>query len=995
MTIKNLINILEPNEIEYFFGCPVFNDKERGHYFSLSAFEQNLATTLSSTTRWYFILQLGYFKIKKQFFTVDLHRMSNDITFITKYYNCAYPSSSVSEETHLKIRNLILTSADHNSKSITNMLEKKVKEIVLTTTNPKLIFKALYEHAANSKSIIPQYSTFQKIIGQSLKQEEERLQGIVEKHLSQQDRVLLQQLLSTTGKYYEITLIKQDQKNFRYSQVQKGIEQKSSYDKLYKSAKKLIPKLAITQGMIDYYASMIKHYPVYKLKRLQTFTTYLYLMCYIHRRMQKLNDNLMNSFVYYVDKYNKLGKEYGENCVYTAKSELNKNIRTKLPKLLKLFLDSNIPDEEIRRQGLKIMPQDKLEEVIAYITKEYIEESDYQWQFIVSKKHEIVKNLRPIFKVIDFECRAVCSNLQQAITFLKNQFNQENPLNKVDHLDIPVDFIPKSTKPYIYNLDDTNENIQLTKYEFCAYDQIRKKFRVNDVTIQDSINHKSLDADLIPKQKIETIIKELNHPLLSTPFKDELERAKKHLDELYYKVHYRIENNINKSVKVEQRNGKPHIILQYNAKEDLTNHDFFKKLPRVNLIEILDFCHRKTNFLNAFTHIKPYYAKTKKDNKFILAAILADGQHYGINKMSSISDLDYQSLFNAEHNFIRLETLKLANDFLCKDIFELHIFKYWNIDKDLLHGGVDAQKFVTRIEIVTARNSAKYFPLKKGIAAYTLLANYIPLSVETISPNLHESYFLYDIVKNLSVDIKLDYISGDDHSINPVNFLLCRYLPVGFAPHLVNINKKIKNLYSFDHPNTFTNLLIKPHKQLKTNLILEEENNMNWIIASLIKGEVKQSIIVRKLSALSKYNRTCQAMAEYNRVFESIYTLDYIDQPESRKSVRAAQNRIEAYHQMRRAIALGNNGEFRGNSELELDIWNQCARLLANAIIYYNGCLLSETLKKYQVSIDTIKRVSPLAWAHINMGGKFEFLVETPSINIEEMIANAGVILES
>jgi TnpA family transposase len=221
-----------------------------------------------------------------------------------------------------------------------------------------------------------------------------------------------------------------------------------------------------------------------------------------------------------------------------------------------------------------------------------------------------------------------------------------------------------------------------------------------------------------------------------------------------------------------------------------------------------------------------------------------------------------------------------------------------------------------------------------------------------------------------------------------------RYLPIEFAPHLTSINNKIKNLYSFSHPNKYRDLLIRPHKHTDTDLILSEEDNINWVIASLLHGDVRQNIIVRKLSSLSQYHRTCKAMTEYNRVFESIYTLKFIDDPDMRQYVRESQNRIEAYHQLRRAIALANGGQLRGGSELELMIWNECARFVANAIIYYNACLLTELLNKYKQlgdkeAVELIKRISPIAWVHINFLGNFVFSVDPPDIDIASMVAGA------
>ncbi len=44
---------------------------------------------------------------------------------------------------------------------------------------------------------------------------------------------------------------------------------------------------------------------------------------------------------------------------------------------------------------------------------------------------------------------------------------------------------------------------------------------------------------------------------------------------------------------------------------------------------------------------------------------------------------------------------------------------------------------------------------------------------------------------------------------------------------------------------------------------------------------------------------------------------------------------------MRRAISYVNSGKFRSKTEAEQQIWNECSRLIANAIIYCNTLLLS------------------------------------------------------
>ncbi|MCP5213376.1 MAG: Tn3 family transposase [Hahellaceae bacterium] len=41
-------------------------------------------------------------------------------------------------------------------------------------------------------------------------------------------------------------------------------------------------------------------------------------------------------------------------------------------------------------------------------------------------------------------------------------------------------------------------------------------------------------------------------------------------------------------------------------------------------------------------------------------------------------------------------------------------------------------------------------------------------------------------------------------------------------------------------------------------------------------------------------------------------------------------------------------GHFRGNSDEEINVWNECARLVSNSIIYFNSWVLSELLDNFE-----------------------------------------------
>ena len=101
-----------------------------------------------------------------------------------------------------------------------------------------------------------------------------------------------------------------------------------------------------------------------------------------------------------------------------------------------------------------------------------------------------------------------------------------------------------------------------------------------------------------------------------------------------------------------------------------------------------------------------------------------------------------------------------------------------------------------------------------------------------------------------------------------------------------------------------------------------------------------------KLSAYRRKNRTKRALWELDGIIRTLYLLDYIDSPVLRRNVQKALNRGEAYHQLRRAIAYAHGGRFRARSQHEQEVWNECARLVGNAVVYYNALILSEEVSR-------------------------------------------------
>jgi hypothetical protein len=126
-------------------------------------------------------------------------------------------------------------------------------------------------------------------------------------------------------------------------------------------------------------------------------------------------------------------------------------------------------------------------------------------------------------------------------------------------------------------------------------------------------------------------------------------------------------------------------------------------------------------------------------------------------------------------------------------------------------------------------------------------------------------------------------------------------------------------------------------------------------------------------------------------LIRSLYLLEYIDSPPLRRNVQRALNRGENYHQLRRAVSYANFGKLRFKTEYEQYLWEECSRLLTNCIIYYNATIVSH-LMTYKESLGDMEsatrltQVSPVAWQHINLCGRYEFTTGPDTINMRAII---------
>lgn len=994
------LRILSDIEIDELYGRPRLTQEERFEYFLLTPAEKAaVEQSRFVSAKIYFILQLGYFKARNMFFVFDAQDVEDDLRFIRgRYFPDFQDNPDITKVTRLKQQRTILKLGNYRNWNASEraLLQARARQAAAVCGKPVYVFQDLMHFLAEQRVVAPGYSTMQDMVGGALVYEQRRLAAIIRDQVDPAAKKALMGLLDDREGLHEITLLKRDPRDFSNHEIRREVERGKQLRELYLLSQKVLPHLRTSNENIRYYASLVNYYSVQKLRQLVDPVVYVYLLCFIQHRYQKLHDNLIQSLIHHVRRHGDDARATAKEQVYDFRIAANADL-PKVGGILKLFTDDSVPGtapfREVRRKAFAMLSAARLESMAEYLaTAVRFDETAFQWEQIDKAAQRFKLALRPVLQGIEFSASTADDPLIEAVQFVKDASRSGKPISACREQDIPVRWIPEKARRYLYERDQHNrKRLLVDRYEFLLYRELCHGMEAGDIFCRDSIRFRSLEDDLIDHKQWrnkDKLIAEAGLDILQQPIEKHLEELKDQLETRIAEVNRRIAAGENKHFKP---NGNGRWTLEYPGDNEAANHSFFDQLPQADISSVLHFANRQCRFMNAFTHVVGRFGKQPPDVPAMIACLVAWGTNMGIARMGQISDIGYQTLASMSDNFLRPETLQEANDIVSNATAALPIFRHYDIG-GVVHSSSDGQKFETSVRTFNARYSPKYWGMKKGIVPCTTLANYVPINARNIGADDHESHFVFDMVYNNSTDIQPYRHSTDGHGPNQVNFALLHVFSRQFAPRYRDLYDKVRtSLTGFNHPGSYGDAILKPVRKIRVNDIIREWDECQRIFVSLAMKETTQSTIVRKLSSHARSNRTKQALWEYDSIHRSLYLLDYIDDPLLRQHVQKALNRGENYHQLRRAVSFACFGKLRFKTEFEQDLWSECSRLIANCIIFYNASIFSRLLEHQERAGDTqgaeaTKKMSPSGWQNINLHGRYEFLKQITPLNLDIIV---------
>ena len=200
-----------------------------------------------------------------------------------------------------------------------------------------------------------------------------------------------------------------------------------------------------------------------------------------------------------------------------------------------------------------------------------------------------------------------------------------------------------------------------------------------------------------------------------------------------------------------------------------------------------------------------------------------------------------------------------------------------------------------------------------------------------------------------------------------------------FAPRIPDLRNR--RLYSLAKPSDYPTLEPMIAGRINLALIRARWQAILRIVASI--RTVTASAIMRQLAAYPRQNGVAAALRELGRLERTLFTLDWIEDPELRRSTGQELNKGESRNSLARAVFIHRLGEIRDRTYENQRHRASGLNLIVTATILWNTRHLERAVATLRAMEDVpghlLAHLSPLGWEHVNLTSDYIWATEETS----------------
>jgi TnpA family transposase len=272
-----------------------------------------------------------------------------------------------------------------------------------------------------------------------------------------------------------------------------------------------------------------------------------------------------------------------------------------------------------------------------------------------------------------------------------------------------------------------------------------------------------------------------------------------------------------------------------------------------------------------------------------------------------------------------------------------------------------------------ASHNAHYGNVPGGKFYTHISDRYAPFHTKAIAATASEALHVLDglLYHQSDVTVRRHHTDGGGDSDHV--FALCALLGFQFAPRIPDL--KNRKLYCFGKPSAYPSLEPMIAGRINVALIRAHWREILRVVVSIRTGTVTASLIMRQLAAYPRQNGLAAALRELGRLERTLFTLEWIEDPELRRGTTRELNKGEARNGLARAVFIHRLGEIRDRTYENQQHRMSGLNLVITAIILWNTRYLERAVATLRQTEDVLEslltHLSPLGWEHINLTGDY------------------------
>ncbi len=686
-----------------------------------------------------------------------------------------------------------------------------------------------------------------------------------------------------------------------------------------------------------------QHCTVARLRHFTKARRYTMLICFLHQLYLSTIDDLVVMYDRIMTRVETKAETDIDNYFKARRNKIRRAL-TSFHALSTVFLDDDVPDEQVRLHLFKHISKARLKEQRDEIEVWLGGKPSHRFNLVV-KRFSYLRQFAPqLLEQLDFEQQNDHStDLLEAIELLRNM-NKTGKRKLLAHP--PIKCLSKTMQALIKQAGILNK----PAWECAILLAIRDEIKAGNIAVRQSKRFVPIHEFFMPAtswaQKRSAFFARSGLPenpqempqYLTTRLNNVFDRFLNHLPQnTYASVD---ETGWQLSHDPAEKLSQAETVEMTKLETYLKQHMRLIKLPAL-LIEVDNDLQFTQQFMTSTQQASP----TPTDICAIIATIMAHGCNIGPYTMAHLTNgrVSYSHLKHITDWMLTEESQRAALAHIVNAISRLTITQAWGSGKT---SSSDGQRFALRRNLLQKTYSPTFNDF--ALEFYSFVAdNYAPFYSTPIECTDRDAAYVLDGLLYNETELTPEEHYTDTHGYTEINFAAFALLGRTFCPRIRGI--KAQRLYCIEPEKNYgplSYLLNRPDRLIHLDWIVDQWDRLAHFYASLETGHTTASIALKRLNGFSGKNHFYRANRELGRLFKTEHILKFMSNEDMRRRNRRGLLKGEQLHGLARNLNYGQRGRLTKQAWEEQKQTCSCLTLLLACIIYWQAKEMHRVLQE-------------------------------------------------